>query len=91
MINLIFESPHFTLERALYPFVCRTEGEHLQIFGRARNAIKQKFPEAVYLPDRSSGFYDTFLPLTDEDVTLIQKYMSDIFKREKYSDDEWGL
>ncbi len=48
---------------------------HLHIFGRATNAVHQVFPEAVYLPDRSSGFYDSFVALTDEDIAAIQKHL----------------
>ncbi|MFZ5437915.1 MAG: HIT domain-containing protein [Patescibacteria group bacterium] len=53
---------------------------HLHIFGRSKNAVKQKFPEAVYLPDRSSGFYDDFEPLTMADMKLINKYLVEILE-----------
>lgn len=53
---------------------------HLHIFGRATNAVKQKFPEAVYLPDRNSGFYDGFEPLTTEDMELINKFLVEILE-----------
>ena len=46
---------------------------HVHIFGRARDAKYQIFPESVYLPARESGFYDTFEPLNSEDITEIQK------------------
>ena len=33
---------------------------HVHVFGRASNAIKQIWPESMYLPDRKTGFYDGF-------------------------------
>lgn len=54
---------------------------HLHIFGRAENAEKQKFPEAPYLPDRSSGFYDGFVPLTEDDMTLIHSHVLDLIQK----------
>jgi len=54
---------------------------HLHIFGRSKDAIKQKFPEAVYLPDRSSGFYDDFKPLTESDMSLIRKNIVELLEQ----------
>ncbi len=64
---------------------------HIHVFGRASTAIKQLWPEAVYLPDRSTGFYDDFEPLTDEDVKLIGKLIEQKFQQKNYSDQAWGL
>ena len=64
---------------------------HLHIFGRAKNAIKQPFPEAVYLPDRSSGLYDDFEAITNEDMELIKKYVEEISKQEKYLTSNFNL
>ena len=64
---------------------------HIHIYGRARNAIKQPCQEAVYLPDRSTGFYDDFKPLNIEDVNLIKKEIEETFKQEKYQDNNWHL
>jgi diadenosine tetraphosphate (Ap4A) HIT family hydrolase len=64
---------------------------HVQIFGRAKNATKQPFPESVYLPDRSTGFYDDFIPLNEDDVAAIHQEMTDLFKLSKFSDEIWGL
>lgn len=64
---------------------------HLHIFGRAENAKDQVFPEAVKLPDRSTGFYDKFKPLTDKDIRLIGERIKEIFDEEKYNDEEWGF
>lgn len=64
---------------------------HIHIFGRAKNAVKQPFPESVYLPDRSTGFYDGFEPLDDRDRELIREEILRIEKQEKYKLSHWGL
>lgn len=64
---------------------------HLHIFGRAENATKQVFPEAVYLPDRSSGFYDGFEPLNKEDMDQIKAEIEALLKTEKYNKESWGI
>lgn len=62
---------------------------HVHIFGRAKNSTKQPFPESVYLPDRSSGFYDDFKPLNSEDIELIKEEIESLFSTEKYQDKNW--
>ena len=64
---------------------------HVHVFGRATNAVKQIWPESMYLPDRKTGFYDGFEPLTEKDVELLKEEIEMIFKRDKYQDKEWGL
>lgn len=64
---------------------------HLHIFGRVKNATKQVFPEAVYLPDRSSGFYDGFTPLTDEDMKIIAEEIRSLYSSSQYQDKTWGV
>jgi len=64
---------------------------HLHIFGRAKNAVYQIFPEAVYLPDRSTGFYDKFEPLNENDVVEIKKYIEKLFQEDRFADALWGL
>jgi diadenosine tetraphosphate (Ap4A) HIT family hydrolase len=62
---------------------------HIHVFGRAKNSVKQLFPESVYLPDRSTGFYDGFEPLNNEDVAEIKKQMEEVEKQEKYDLKNW--
>ena len=62
---------------------------HIHVFGRAQNSVKQPFPESVYLPDRSTGFYDGFDPLNDEDVMEIRKQIQEVEKQEKYNLENW--
>lgn len=64
---------------------------HIHVFGRAQNAVYQIFPEAVYLPDRSTGFYDKFEPLNENDVIEIKEYIEKLFLEDRFSDQAWGL
>jgi diadenosine tetraphosphate (Ap4A) HIT family hydrolase len=64
---------------------------HVHIFGRASNAIKQPWPESIYLPDRKTGFYEGFEPLNENDITEIKKEIETIFQSEKYQDRYWHL
>ena len=64
---------------------------HYHVLGRAKNALKQPWPESVYLPDRSTGFYDDFEPLNKEDIMLIKEEIEKLFKKEKYQDKNWHL
>ncbi len=43
---------------------------HLHIFGRAINAITQKYGSAVMLPFRDTGFYNDFQKLNAGDIAL---------------------
>ncbi len=64
---------------------------HVHVFGRAQDAVHQVFPEAVSLPDRSSGFYDGFEPLTEDDEEVILSIICELVKTNKYSNDAWGI
>lgn len=64
---------------------------HIHIFGRAKNAVDQPFPDAVSLPDRSSGFYDSFEPLTNVDESVILTKIHLLLKEPKYVPEAWGL
>jgi diadenosine tetraphosphate (Ap4A) HIT family hydrolase len=64
---------------------------HWHIYGRAKNAKYQPYKEAVYLPDRSTGFYNKFEPLNEGDVKEIRKEILKVSKKKKYSDKEWSL
>lgn len=57
---------------------------HYHIFGRVLGAKHQPYPESVLLPDRSTGFYDGFIPLTTDDITQLKAEMIRIMNREKY-------
>lgn len=73
--------------------VFRPEGPrlHVHLYGRAKSATIQKYGEALTLPKPTTGFYDSFEPLNDDDVEEIRKEMRLIFKRDKYQDNNWHL
>lgn len=59
---------------------------HMHIFGRAKTATTQKYGEAVLLPQRETGFYDSFQPLNENDILEMQKEIKQLLKTEKYKD-----
>jgi len=64
---------------------------HIHVFGRVFSNGKQSLPEAIYLPDRSSGFYEGFQPLSDEDMKIIGSLIVEKFKDQKYCDSNWKI
>lgn len=64
---------------------------HIHVFGRSKDAIKQPFPEAVFLPDRSTGFYDGFEPLSESDEQVILSIIEKLAKEKRYMKITWGL
>jgi len=57
---------------------------HMQIYGRATTATIQKYGDAVQLPHRETGFYDSFMPLNDADITEIRADIEKLLQTEKY-------
>lgn len=57
---------------------------HMHVFGRAKNAKTQIYGEAVKLPFRDTGFYETFHKLDAEDVSVIKQKIAVLLKTEKY-------
>ena len=57
---------------------------HLHIFGRAKTATKQKYGEAVLLPQRETGFYDGFEPLNDNDIKEISNEIERLLNSDHY-------
>ena len=64
---------------------------HEHIFGRTVDAKKQKFPDAPYLPDRKTGFYEGFEPLDDEDIACIVEEMEKLENDPKYEKNRWRI
>lgn len=58
---------------------------HMHIFGRAENAKTQKYGEAVRLPFRDTGFYDSFQKLNEDDLSAIKGEIAELLRVEKYS------
>ncbi len=57
---------------------------HMQVYGRAKTAVIQKYGEAVLLPQRETGFYDNFQPLDEEDIKEIKADIEKLLQSEKY-------
>lgn len=64
---------------------------HEHIFGRTMDAKKQIFPEAPYLPNRKTGFYDGFEPLNDKDIEFVVEEMKKLELDEKYNINKWEI
>lgn len=64
---------------------------HEHIFGRTIDAKKQKFPDAPYLPDRKTGFYEGFEPLNDDDIKSIIQEMKKLEESPKYDINFWKI
>jgi len=58
---------------------------HMHIFGRAKNATTQKYGEAVKLPFKESGFYDTFTMLNESEVNSLKRHIQELLEIEKYT------
>ncbi|MFZ1654956.1 MAG: hypothetical protein WAT84_03960 [Candidatus Moraniibacteriota bacterium] len=58
---------------------------HMQIYGRAKTAVHQKYGDAVQLPHRESGFYDSFSPLDSEDIKEIVVDIEKLLRSDKYN------
>jgi diadenosine tetraphosphate (Ap4A) HIT family hydrolase len=57
---------------------------HMHIFGRAKTAVKQKYGEAVLLPQKDTGFYDDFKTLNKEDIKKMQQDIQRLLETSKY-------
>ncbi len=65
---------------------------HIHVFGRASTAINQLWPEAPSLPDRSTGFYDSFSPITNDDMAAIRSEIESLVQQSPYNQPElWKL
>ena len=62
---------------------------HIHVYGRCENAKVQVWPEAVQLPSRDTGFYDSFIPLDLDDIKELKKQFSIIENEEKYKLSNW--
>lgn len=58
---------------------------HMQIYGRAKTAVHQKYGDAVQLPHRETGFYDDFNPLDSEDMKEIAADIEKLLRSDKYN------
>jgi diadenosine tetraphosphate (Ap4A) HIT family hydrolase len=57
---------------------------HMHLFGRAKNAVTQKYGDAVNLPHLETGFYDGFQPLDEGDIAELRREIERVLQTEKY-------
>ena len=60
---------------------------HIHVYGRARGEQHQEYGQALHFPYVTTGFYEGFQPLTDEDVAALAARMRELAATEKYC---WG-
>lgn len=68
--------------------VFRPQGPHLHIhlYGRAKSAPLQRYGDALFLPQRETGFYENTMPLEHDDVRAISEEILSLLTTEKYRD-----
>ncbi|MFZ4648733.1 MAG: HIT family protein [Patescibacteria group bacterium] len=64
---------------------------HIHLYGRAKSAKINKWGDACFFPQRSTGFYDNFIPFNEDDIEEIRKEIKVIMEKDKYQDQEWHL
>jgi diadenosine tetraphosphate (Ap4A) HIT family hydrolase len=66
---------------------------HYHIYGRAKNAVIQKYGQTLHFPhkDEFPDLYKNLQPLTKEDVQEIKNEMEALLKQERYNDVLWYL
>ena len=57
---------------------------HMHVFGRAVDAVVQRYGDAVFLPHLETGFYEKFEPLNDADIFELKTEILRILNTEKY-------
>lgn len=64
---------------------------HIHLYGRTKDSTTQTWGEALVFPNKSTGFYDNFEPLNEEDIEEIKKQINILEKSEKYNIKNWNL
>ena len=64
---------------------------HVHIFGRTWDSVNHPFPMPIKHVERTTGFYDKFEPLTDEEVSLMKSEMERLEKEDRYKVENWKL
>lgn len=59
---------------------------HVHLYGRARNAVMQKFGNPI-IP----GHKDEYKPLTEDDIKILRTEIENKLREEKYFDKVWGI
>lgn len=64
---------------------------HIHLYGRTKNSITQTWGEALVFPNKSTGFYNSFNRLNEEDIEEIKKQIYILEQSEKYNLKNWNL
>lgn len=64
---------------------------HIHLYGRTENSKTQKWPEALVLPAKETGFYNGFERLNEQDTEEILNEMRRLEDSDKYKLSSWGL
>lgn len=64
---------------------------HVHLYGRTKDSITQTWGEALVFPNKSTGFYDDFEKLNEEDIKEIKNQIVLLEDTEKYKHINWGL
>lgn len=64
---------------------------HIHVYGRAKSGVTQKWGEALNFPHPRTGAYEHVEHLTEDDVKDLTFEISEIFKIEKFQDNNWHL
>ncbi len=59
---------------------------HVHIYGRARNAVMQRYGDPI-IP----GHKNEYKALTSSDIENLKSKIGNVLRKEKYSDEAWGL
>lgn len=57
---------------------------HVHVYGRTRTEKHQEYGQALHLPYITTGFYDGFAPLTDDDVAALGDRMRELARTERF-------
>lgn len=66
---------------------------HIHLYGRAKNAVYQRYGQACFFPhrDEQPAYYEPFQPLTSADVMAMRNEIQKLLDNQKYSDSAWCL
>ena len=62
---------------------------HLHLYGRTIDSRRQRWGEALYLPNPDSGFYDDNISLNKEDIAEILSQIKNLEHSNQYTSENW--
>lgn len=64
---------------------------HIHLYGRTKDSKTQTWGEALFFPNKNTGFYNNFEPFNDNDINEIKKQITLLEQNEKYAVQNWNL